>query len=238
MRIIGTTFLILILPVLLLGQEIKNQEIEVLGIGKLTTDADFATIIFSIATVNDDKKLVYKKLNDDSELLKNELISFGFSKEQITMTDFNVTDNDEEYDKRPKGAKRYEGYRGVMMKYSFDYSITAKFIEKIAASSINYVFKFRFELSEEKKKIVRTKLIEQALSDAKEKAQLIADTYKVKLKRIIKIRYGEQSFVPNIEVRTVELISDTVTLRSVARGTIGSPSVDYRETIEVTWEFE
>lgn len=226
------------LPVLLLGQELKNQEIEVLGIGKLTTDADFATVIFNITTVNNDKKLVYKKLNEDSESLKNKLISFGFSKEQISMTDFSVTENDEEYNKRPKGTKKYVGYRVVIMKYNFDYDITAKFIDKLATSSIDYFFNFRFELSEEKKELVRTKLIEQALWDAKEKAQLIADTYKVKLKRIIKIRYGEQSFVPNIEVRTVELISDTVTLGSVARGTIDSPSVDYRETIEVTWEFE
>lgn len=237
MRIIGSTFLILILPVLVLGQEIKNQEIEVLGIGKLTTDADFATIIFNITTASDDKKLIYKELNEDSESLKNELIRFGFSKEQITMTDFSVTDNDEEYNKRPKGKKKYEGHRGIMMKYNFDYDITAKFIEKLAAGSIDYVFKFKFELSEEKKKTIRTQLIEQALSDAKEKAQLIAETYKVKLKRIIKIRYGEQSFTPNIEVRTVELVSDTVTLRSLGR-VIGSPSVDYCETIEVTWEFE
>lgn len=78
--------------------------------------------------------------------------------------------------------------------------------------------------------------MEKAIIDAKTKAEIIANSSNVKLKRIIKIRYGEQSFTPNVEVNTVDLV--TTMVRPTLAQVIDSPSIDYGETIVVTWEFE
>ncbi|WKZ58816.1 MAG: SIMPL domain-containing protein [Cyclobacteriaceae bacterium] len=220
---------------LVFGQETKTQEIEVLGVGKLTTKADYAKMIISLTADSDDRSEVVRKLNSDSETIRKDLLAYGFKQDQITVTDFNINDNNS-YRRPPKGRKRFEGYRGVLVKYNFDYEFNAKVTEHLATHPLRPYFKFEFELSESKKEIIRKELMEKAIIDAKTKAEIIANSSNVKLKRIIKIRYGEQSFTPNVEVNTVDLVTSMV--RPTLAQVIDSPSIDYGETIVVTWEFE
>jgi uncharacterized protein YggE len=235
MRIILTIILVTTIPSILFGQETKNQEIEVLGVGRLTTKADFAKMIISLTADSDDRNEVVKKLNNDSEIIRRDLLAFGFTQDQITVTDFNINDNNS-FRNPPKRRKRFEEYRGVFVKYNFDYEMNAKITDHLATHPTRPYFKFEFELSESKKEIIRKELIEKAIADAMTKAEIIAKSSNVKLKRIIKIRYGEQSFTPNVEVNTVDLV--TTMARPTLAQVIDSPSIDYGETIVVTWEFE
>lgn len=235
MRKILTIILATTIHSLVLGQEPRSQVIEVLGVGKLTTKADYTKMIISLTASSDDRSEVIKKLNNDSETIRKYLLAYGFTQDQITVTDFNINDNNS-YDKPPKGRKRFEGYRGVLVKYNFDYEFNAKLTDRIATHPLRPYFKFEFELSESKKEIIRKELMEKAIIDAKTKAEIIANSSNVKLKRIIKIRYGEQSFTPNVEVNTVDLV--TTMVRPTLAQVIDSPSIDYGETIVVTWEFE
>jgi len=236
MNIIKTTVLSLLLvtPELIFGQEPKSTEIEVLGFGKMTTNADFTILIISFFGYDKHKTLLMKKLNDESEIIRKDLMDYGFKPDQITLTDFHIQDSYENANP-PAKRRRFQGYRGIIVKFNFEYDLNAKVTDKLATHPLKPTFQFQFQLSEEKKGEIRKILMEKALGDAKTKAEIIASTDKGKLKRIIKIRYGEQKFTPNSDVNTVYLTSAASPSLSQI---VNSPSVDYRETIVVTWELE
>ena len=227
--------LFLAIPLLVLGQDSKTQEIEVIGVGKITTQADFAILSVSVSSDNEDRSLLIKKLNDDSEVLRKDLLDYGFTKEQVTVTDFKINDNND-YRRPPKKRKRFEGYRAIIIKYNFQYEFNAKVTDHLATHPLKPYFRFEFQLSDERKERIKKDLIERALIDAKAKAEIIANSSKVKLKRIIKIRYGDQTITPTTDVTSVDEVVSMV--RGTLTQLVDSPSIEYGETIVVTWEFE
>ena len=220
---------------IIFGQEPKSGEIEVLGVGKLTANADLATLIISVSAASEDRGSVVKELNDKSEVIRKDLIDYGFKHDQITLTNFEVEDN-HQYAEPPTERKRFEGHRLFKVKFKFDYDFNVKVTDKLATHSFKPYFKFEFELSEEKKESVRKILIEKALADARTKAEIIANAYNLKLNRIITITCGEHAYTPNVEVYSVDL--GTEIYRPTISTVPDSPSIEYGETIVVTWGFD
>jgi hypothetical protein len=155
----------------------------------------------------------------------------------MVISDFMGRDNAIYRDFDNESTNRYVVCRVINAKYIFDKDLNSKIINTLATHELRPEFRFQFGLSDEKKKVVRDELIRLALQDARSKADIIAATYQVKIKRMIKVKYGNTTVDPDLKANSVDLVGET-TQPYYTDYKEESPEFDYMETVLVIWEFE
>jgi len=233
------TFIIYLLTtVVALGQETKTQQFEILGIGKIQATADHIIAKITLGGLGNDYNKIVKETNDQTEAIRKTLLKLGLKEHQIVISDFMTRDNAQfrDYD-QDTANKRFEVVRHVNVKYTFDKDLNSRVIYSLATNEIKPHFKFEFGLSDAKKNILRDELIRKALDDAKNKADLIAGKYGLKLKRILKVKYGNTTIDPDLRGNSVDLVGESLQ-PYYTETKEDSPEFDYMETVLVIWEFE
>jgi uncharacterized protein YggE len=232
-----TLLLILLTTIVSLGQETKTQQFEILGISKIQARADHTVLKVTLGGEGNDYNKLVKETNDKTETIRKVLIKIGLKDDQIVISDFMTKDNSVYRDFDSESTSKFEVYRVINAKYTFDKDLNSKIINTLATHEIQPNFRFQFGLSDEKKNSLRNELIKKALSDARSKADIIASTYNVKIKRILKVKYGNTTIDPELRGNSVDLVGDSIQ-PYYTEYKEDSPEFDYMETVLVIWEFE
>jgi len=213
-----------------------TQKFEILGVSKISTNADHTVLKITIGEEGDDYHKLVIEVNDKTETIRKLLHQIGLSDEDIIISDFITRDNSA-FGDFDNNTSKYQVHRRIKVKYIFDKDLNSKIINKLATHPLHPNFKFEFGLSDEKKIIIRNELIKKALVDAKNKADVIASTYNLKIKRILNVRYGNTTIDPDLKANSVDLVGETTSVYYTEYKE-DSPEFDYMETILVIWEFE
>lgn len=180
----------------------QERTMVVNGQGKISVPPDYIVVNMSLNTVreqyNDAIEAAGRGLNELRECLRE----VGFEKEEIKTTDFQVNTVYENIKTDAGDFKRvfkgYEVINKLRLEFSENPVLLGRVLNRIATCKSKPEFSISYEVKD--KEMMEKRLLEEAIRDAQWKAEIMAETAKVKLNRIIKIE-GGQIFIENINGR-------------------------------------
>ncbi len=168
----------------------------------------------------------------------------GFMKEEIKLHEFSI----DELSDWESNKLKISGYEAVQ-RITISLPISAK--EKIDGllnnlsinKNENISVKIDAKLSDELNKKIKNELIQKAISDATEKAHIMAASLNIKLGNVKSVEYGDLFFVPRMKssVRfTAPIINEenTKVKSSNAYQLLGISETEITEKIHVVWYIE
>ena len=179
----------------------------------------------------------YDKLIEKYNFLILELTKNGISKEIIRTNRLNI---EESYNWNEKERKS-DGYVGLL-----EVSITLKYtpenLNKILKSlnnnSYNILYAISFQLSQEQRNILLEKAIQEAITDAKNKAKTIAESLNLKLVEIKEINFGFNSDIndPLVNRKQIRYVAACVADNQNLQ--LNPEKLEIQKSIGIIWRIE
>ena len=164
--------------------------------------------------------------------LQSDFVSEGLDKDQVTSSEYAIG----EYFEFINGKRVNKGYRGtVNVKARFDYS--QNMVNRIIALTKRHRhdFTIHFQLSEKQKKQLTAKALEEAVKDAKTKAEILAAASGVELGEIYKITYGQAPYHP---APLTMMRSDESDHTASNELSLSPPMISTQQTVSILWEID
>jgi uncharacterized protein YggE len=184
------------------------RTIRVTGKGQIKVKPDTTRITMTLTGVFKEYGETLLHSSEDTEELKDVLSAFGFERSDLKTLSFNVDTEYESYrDKNNDYKQRFVGYRfNQMLKIEFplDNDRLGQILYALAKSGVKSEFRIQYTVSDPE--ACRNELLGKAVSDAKEKAAILAEASGVKLGAIQTIDYS---------FGTMEIYSEPVNFRSM-----------------------
>lgn len=184
------------------------REMRVTGRGRISVKPDRIRLMLTLSDVKKDYDKALKEASAKSAELQKAFCGCGFSEEDLKTVNFSV---DAEYtgysDKDGNWKQRFVGYRfNQMLKIEFplDNDKLGQILYALAKSGVKSEFRIQYTVSNPE--ACRNELLGKAVSDAKEKAAVLAEASGVKLGAIQTIDYS---------FGTMEIYSEPVNFRSM-----------------------
>lgn len=184
------------------------REMRVTGRGRISVKPDRIRLMLTMSDVKKDYDKALKEASAKSAELQKAFCGCGFSEEDLKTVNFSV---DAEYtgysDKDGNWKQRFVGYRfNQMLKIEFplDNDRLGQILYALAKSGVKSEFRIQYTVSNPE--ACRNELLGKAVSDAKEKAAILAEASGVKLGAIQTIDYS---------FGTMEIYSEPVNFRSM-----------------------
>lgn len=184
------------------------REMRVTGRGRISVKPDRIRLMLTLSDVKKDYDKALKEASAKSAELQKAFCGCGFSEEDLKTVNFSV---DAEYtgysDKDGNWKQRFVGYRfNQMLKIEFplDNDRLGQILYALAKSGVKSEFRIQYTVSNPE--ACRNELLGKAVSDAKEKAAILAEASGVKLGAIQTIDYS---------FGTMEIYSEPVNFRSM-----------------------
>lgn len=184
------------------------REMRVTGRGRISVKPDRIRLMLTLSDVKKDYDKALKEASAKSTELQKAFCGCGFSEEDLKTVNFSV---DAEYtgysDKDGNWKQRFVGYRfNQMLKIEFplDNDKLGQILYALAKSGVKSEFRIQYTVSDPE--ACRNELLGKAVSDAKEKAAVLAEASGVKLGAIQTIDYS---------FGTMEIYSEPVNFRSM-----------------------
>ena len=144
-------------------------------------------------------------------MLVNNFKQIDIGKDEIKIDKMNI----EEYYSWENEHRKFAGYAGtlsLLLTKNYDSQTLNKIIKVIKESDIKLLLSIDFQLSESQKEILLEKSIENAILDAKTKANIIAKSMGIQLVNIFEINYGYVNLSDeltsgrdNVSIRVVDI---------------------------------
>ena len=219
-----------------------NRDIIVKGTGMISVSPDLLVLLMNIEVVKqeyDETMQVSSELLDD---LRNAIVSAGHEKKALKTVNFNVNTRYDSYrDKQDNWKKKFDGYVcSHDLRLEFDLNLT-KLAETLnAISKCNVKPKFTIKFAVKDTNTISEELLENAIFNAKGKAEVLARAADVKLGVIKRIDYnwGELHFYSNTEVDSEysEMMVCESKLMSILA--IEPEEINLKDTVTVIWVIE
>lgn len=205
---------------------------------KLAPEEISFTVNFSVKDEN------YKQCAEMSvekiDKIKKLFIKNGIDEELIKTNSFAIHEV-QKYDPQLRQSV-FEGYEAnipVTIRTQKDYEKNDKIFELIK-DNLQSNFNLNFALSEEQMEMVKEKLIQLAVEDAKQKATVIAQSANVQLGKIKSIQYGEPrmigTFNTNMELMNAEILPMARNAKADITSVLSPNEIEMRTNIVIAWE--
>lgn len=138
--------------------------------------------------------------------IKLQFTSNGIDKELIKTINYSIREEREH--NRILGQQAFKEYRAnipLLIKTEVNNPHNSQIFE-IIKNNFQSDFRLNFELSQNQINAIKEELIELAVKDARQKAQLLAKNADIKLGRISKIQYGDPNTILNFTHTNHELL--------------------------------
>lgn len=161
------------------------------GLGMASQMPDTITISLSVKSEDKDYQKAMEECDKLVLDLKSSLAENGFKEENIKTTDFRVSTATKYVESFKTGKYVFDRYvitHSLEIKFDFDRKKLAKCIDTLSATLANPTLAINFSV--EDITALKNQALKQAVSDAKEKALLLADSAGVKLEQIMFIDHS------------------------------------------------
>ena len=215
----------------------QNQKtIRVMGVGNVKVAPDTTRLSFAVDSLHKDYETAYAEAAVGNGELQKALQKLGLSRESLKTSDFSIS-------KKTEWSRKTEKYEFVGFKLeqtlaielSLDSALTSKVMATLGAAWPELEVKITFIKKDSHN--VKLQILESAVKDAREKAEVIANTLGHKLGGILNVDYSKHRL--EIDVRDEEH-------RYIGCADSGSnDSIDYTpedieasDTVETVWFLE
>ena len=213
----------------------SERIITVNGTGNVSVNPDLIIITMSLTTSRFDYSQAMDRIAAKTESLRNALISIGYEGKKLKTTAFNINTKYESYkDSKGDWKQKFAGYscsHDLKLEFDLDMKRFGETLGAISASTTSPQFQIAFSVKD--KNAVQKELLERAVSNAADKAAILAKASGVTLGAIRHIDYSwsevrlyshttttfnkmalmesKESFSMDIEPEDIE-VNDTVTV--------------------------
>ncbi|BDD04664.1 SIMPL domain-containing protein [Aureibacter tunicatorum] len=245
LKIATISFIAIFMTTLSFAQSHKSSHPEgtlvVKGIGTVSIAPSIAVLSIDIIAENKDYQACIESLDKKSENIKSTLKKAGFSSKSIKTSGFSIN-RDMKYNSQ-LGKSEFIGFKAshkVSIRIDNNNDEINKAFNAIAGSLTDAGFYLGFDLNEQEKEKAKNEIIKNAVSDAKQKAELIANASGVELDRIIDIRYGElnlQPVYPSYKSRANAMVMSEGAAPSLDFD-INASDIKHRDEITIIWSIK
>lgn len=220
------------------------RTIRVTGKGQIKVKPDMTRITISLEKTYPEYQETLKKTAEDTEQLKTLLSAFGFDRSDLKTLHFNVDTEYESYREKDVYKQRFLGYKySHVMKLEFDShnDRLGKILYALANCPLHPEFRLSYTVKDPES--AKNELLGRAVTDAKEKAAVLAKAAEICLKAIQTIDYSWGQI--NLEVQPMNrmLAADeccppvSAKLESYDMD-IEPDDIEISDTVTVIWEIE
>ena len=199
MKKIIIAFIFSIFTISAFSQTNNGNELTAEGSSKTKLKPDLANFKITIEKENLVEKNAIKELNEEIEKLQKALFKIGFSEKNIKISDYKVSSNENNDNK-----KEYTATNTLSIDFVLDNKLIEAFYQEVQNDNIKDLdVEFETQISEELEKSTRQKLVKNAIIDAKNNAENIANALEVKLSNIKQVSKYNMQDLANRSVRTI-----------------------------------
>lgn len=222
-----------------------ERTIKVTGKGKLSIKPDTIRLIMTVEGLEKEYEDAVRISAAMTEDIKKLFVKRGFSKDDLKTLYFNVSTEFESYQAKDKSwKKRFEGYKFVhKMKIEFpsDNKSLGGILYALSHSTIRPEFRFEYTVAEPEK--YKNALLGNAVTDSKQKAEVLVSAAGIKLGNIVTIDYswGEIDFItrPMNDIMLEEYCVGGACPDDLSYDIdINPDDIDVSDTVTVIWNLE
>jgi uncharacterized protein len=196
--------LLLLFTATAFAQTPKTGELTAEGNASMKVMPDVVTLTVSVSKQNESEKNALKELNEETAKLEAFFKKVGIPAKSIKIASYNINDNyTDDNDK-----KIYRAHNGLTIECKLDAKVLDAFYGELQAGNYKDVsVDYETGLSEGLQKKIRGELVDEAIADAKQKAEAIAKSLGVKITGISNVsKYGRDlvSVVDEVKYKALE----------------------------------
>ena len=213
-----------------------DRTIKITGIGEITVPPEKICVALTIKGLDKLYGEALKKEDKNMELLENATVSSGIKKDNIITSNYSIVER-YEYLQNKKEFLGFEVSQTVKIEFDFDKKVLTNLINNISnfikdGPHLNVTFK-----ADEKK--VHKKLLELAVENAKNEAEIISKAAGVKLGKIISISHNFDQI--EVVYGGSNMNFEGASLKAASARSLNNINVDnikFSANINVEWEIE
>ncbi|MBO4928520.1 MAG: SIMPL domain-containing protein [Clostridiales bacterium] len=219
----------------------KSRTIRVTGRANLRVTPDQTCINMSVEGVEKKYEAAVEKSSQRSREIKASLQAAGIDPEEIRTTGFSIDPEYESYEKEGGWKQRFKGYRfrhGLRLCFDSDKEKLGLVFGALAACPAAPEFRVSYRVKDQEK--AKSELIAKAVSDAKEKAKVLAKASGVKLKEIQRIDYSFSEIemeAPMMNLRSLDCVAAGKVMGARAIDIDMDPEdIEITDNVTLVWE--
>ena len=167
----------------------KPRLIKVTGHSDMSVSPDLGELNLTITQRDMSASQAITKLNSKTKEIFKRLNGLGFKDEDIKTLNFQINEN-RIYRNGEMKDSGFVAMQTVQVEFENKKERISQILTSFSKTEPDFQFNFNFKLSDAANERVRNELIKKAINNAKDKANLIANTAGVKLAAIHEISYG------------------------------------------------
>ena len=220
------------------------RTIRVTGKGQIKVHPDMTRITMTLEGTYPEYVDTLRYSSEDTEELRNTVIPFGFRKEDLKTLHFDVDTEYESYRERDTWKKKFIGYKyehKLKVEFDSDNERLGKLLYVLAHCRLHSQFWISYFVKDPE--LSKNELLGKAVSDAREKASVLAQAAGIKLKEIQSIDYSWGEI--NFEYRPMDkglYMEEALCAPSAADGSydmnIEPDDIEVSDTVTVIWELD
>ncbi|MGI6123322.1 MAG: SIMPL domain-containing protein [Acetivibrionales bacterium] len=216
----------------------NERTLTVKGIGNVKTAPDLVIIAMNLTTTTPDYTKTTECAALDVEAIRKAIVSTGHDRQALKTTDFNIkTEYESVKDAAGNWKQKFKGYSCIHhLKLEFDLDIKrlGETLTAISKSGANPEFEINFSIKD--KAAVQAELLENAVTNATEKATVLAKASGVSLGAVKHIEYswGELRLYSNTRFAEIGVLETPAAIGIE----IEPEDVEANDSVTVVWEIE
>jgi uncharacterized protein YggE len=215
-------------------EEIRT--VRVTGRGQLRLRPDTTRITMTLSGVYKEYADALAHAAEDAEALKDALLPFGFARTDLRTLQFHTDAEYEGYDDHGVYKNRFVGYRYrqvLKVEFASDNARLGRMLYALAHAAAEPELSIEYFLKDAE--AAKNLLLERAVADAKEKAELLAKAAGVQLSALLSIDYswGNADFVARPMARNMLCKAESAD-RSF-RMDVEPDDIEANDTVTVVW---
>ena len=167
------------------------RTIRVTGKGLLKIKPDQTCIFMDLEGVEEKYEDTVRRSSEDTKAVKDALEKVGIAQENVRTTSFDIEPQYEGYEEKGVWKQAFKGYRfthSLRFVFDMDKELLGKIFGALAACPANPQFRVSYRVKDQES--AKKLLLASAVSDAKEKAEILTLAAGVSLKEIRHIDYS------------------------------------------------
>lgn len=189
-----TLILVLTLCIYSIAAQTTPTTLAISGKSNINVTPDITVISVNLNSLHKDYNTAIVSLDKKAKEFKSILANEGLEKEQINSENFNI-DKRYDYKNNTRVFIGYDARLWLQIEFENDNAFANKIINALGTSETEAEVSVSFKISNTRKDSLNDQLIELAIADAQQKAQVITKATNQQLEKILKINYGVQDKV-------------------------------------------
>ncbi|MCR4671882.1 MAG: SIMPL domain-containing protein [Lachnospiraceae bacterium] len=219
------------------------RTIRVTGKGQIKVHPDMTRITMTLEGKYKEYADALRHSSEDTEALKDVLAPFGFERSDLKTLNFSIDTEYEHYEAKGVYKQRFAGYKfwhTLKVEFESDNDRLGKILYALAGSPVKPEFRLSYTVKDPE--AVKNALLGKAVSDAKEKADVLTRAAGLVLKDIQTIDYSWGEMDLEFQPMSRNLLmakSESMEIGSAGYDMDMEPDdIDVSDTVTVVWEIE